>query len=187
MTILRSAKDISAATTADLVETYNAMTGASIKKFENRAIAERRVEMALLAATDRAGHAGVQPNTTPTPKTMQELPHPYPAGSLRAQLSEEIAAQKPVVARPKASELAAAGAPAAPRAVITAVRATFTGTSRCQPNSIRANVLAAIQSAPAPAHTITIADLDKHFGRPTRGYVQKLLEKAHLTIVEGAV
>ncbi len=185
MTILRSAKDISAATTADLVETYNAMTGASIKKFENRAIAERRVEMALLAATDRAGHAGVQPNTTPTPKTMQELPHPYPAGSLRAQLSEEIAAQKPVVARPKASELAAAGAPAAPRAVITAVRATFTGTSRCQPNSIRANVLAAIQSA--PDHTITIADLDKHFGHPTRGYVQKLLEKAHLTIVEGAV
>lgn len=64
-TLITNQNDISTAETADLVYTYNTLEGKSIKKFETRAVAERKVAMAILAAEDRAGHKGVPANTKP--------------------------------------------------------------------------------------------------------------------------
>ena len=64
-TIITSQTEIADATTSTLVATYNHFTGKSIKAFETRAIAERRVAMTLLAAQDLAGHRGTAPNEAP--------------------------------------------------------------------------------------------------------------------------
>lgn len=72
MTILRSASEIASASMADLIETYNHFAEKPVKKFENRTVAARRVEMTLMAATDRAGHAGVKPGEAPKPMTVAE-------------------------------------------------------------------------------------------------------------------
>ncbi len=112
--ILRRAADIPSATTADLVATYNAYSATPVKRFENRAVAERRVEMALLAAIDRTGHAGVPANTTVVvPKTNDEMapaspkpeppqPNPPAPTSKRAKLAAEMALLPPIIPRPKA-------------------------------------------------------------------------------------
>ena len=89
--ILRSAAQIASATSAQLVATYNAMTGKAIKKFENRAIAERKVEMALLSATDAAGHTGVARNTVPVPMTVEELAAKAPAVAVAQALAHQDA------------------------------------------------------------------------------------------------
>lgn len=188
MTIIRDQKDIAAASTADLVETYNAMTGTSIKKFENRAIGERRVAMALLSATDSAAHAGVPKGEHAAPKTVDELAAAtYPAGSMRAKLQEEIAQQQPIAPRPRKAD----DTTAPKRQIITHVRATLTGTSRCQEGSIRAGVLAFIQGCKTKdgsQRVVSVAEVDQvalseHGQASSRGYIQKLVEKGHLEIV----
>lgn len=63
--LITNQNDIADATTEDLVHTYNELEGKSIKKFESREVAERRVANAILAATDRAGHRGVKVGETP--------------------------------------------------------------------------------------------------------------------------
>lgn len=183
VTILRDAKQIAAAPTAQLVATYNALTGKAIKKFENRAIAERKVEMALLSAQDAAAHTGVPANTAPRPLTFAELAEAKAAkfrpGSLAEKLAAEVAQQKPIQPLPKKTVTAAA----TPRVVIVAVRATFAGESRCQVGSKRAAVLKKVQDS--PEHTATVDALDKYFEFSTRGHLQKLLEKRHLVLVDG--
>lgn len=87
--IIRSAAEIAGASMAQLVATYNAMTGKAIKKFENRTVAERRVEMALLSATDAAGHAGVPHNAKPAPMTLAELSAKAPAVAVAQALAHE--------------------------------------------------------------------------------------------------
>lgn len=64
-TLITSQTEIADATTATLVATYNHFTGKNIKAFETRAVAERRVAMALLSAQDLAGHRGTAPNEAP--------------------------------------------------------------------------------------------------------------------------
>ena len=44
-------------TTADLVETYNAMTGGNLTRFSSRGVAEVRTSNAIMAAEDAAGVA----------------------------------------------------------------------------------------------------------------------------------
>lgn len=181
--ILRDQSAVGNATTADLVATYNALTGKSIKKFETRSIAESRVRMAIMSAQDAAGHAGVPKDTKPVAETVAELaaraPNPYPPETLSAKLHEEVEARKPVVPRPKKADAPAEST--STRTVITAVRATFAGTSKVQADSNRAAVLAEVQRcAPEP---VTVAALDAKLGYPTRGYLQKLLEKAHIALV----
>ena len=72
-TIIRTQQEIPEASTAVLLATYNALTGESVARFSTRAAGERRVAMAMLAAVDRVGHAGVKPNTAPAVKTIEEL------------------------------------------------------------------------------------------------------------------
>jgi hypothetical protein len=71
--IIRDQKDIKAASSADLVETYNALAGKSIKKFETRGIAEVRVANAILSAQYAAGKAGVPKDSKPKAATKKEL------------------------------------------------------------------------------------------------------------------
>jgi hypothetical protein len=88
--VLRSAADIKEDTPmAVLVATFNAMTGKSIKKFENRTIAEARVRNALMAAQDATAHLGVPPNqnTPPVPLTVEE----------RQEKAEETGRETPAV------------------------------------------------------------------------------------------
>ena len=64
---------------------------------------------------------------------------------------------------------------------LPAVIATNAGTSKPQAGSIRNNVLLRIQAAPGGA--VSVADLDAHFAQPTRGFLQKLIEKDHLRVI----
>lgn len=73
MSILRNQNEVVGASSADLVETYNALTGKSIKKFENRSLAETRVAAAIMSAENAAGHAGVAKGAEPVAKTKAEL------------------------------------------------------------------------------------------------------------------
>ena len=182
MTIIRTQQEIAAATTADLVETYNALAGKSIKKFENRAIAEARVRMAILSAEDAAGKAGVPKGAKPRAATKAELAtkdkptpmssmaatltNPYPSGSLSAKLRDKANASLPIGER-KAS----------PRVKFTHVAPTFAGESKPNPNSDRARVLAYIQQH---KDGISVEALEKHFNMPCRGFLQKLAEKNHI-------
>lgn len=191
LSIIRSQAQIADATMAQLVATYNALTGKSIKKFELRSIAEARVRMAIMSAEDAAGHAGVPKGTKPVAATKDELhakgrtppvesiePAPQaPTTPLRAKLQAAIDAQPKIVPRTKKADTPKEQHVA--RRIIMRVRATFAGTSKCNAGSIRASVLAKIQEGT----TISVAELDKHFGHSTRGYLQKLLEKSHIEVV----
>ena len=204
MAIITDVKQIEEASSSDLVETYNALAGKSIKKFENITIARRRVEMAMLAAKNADGQTGVPKGTEPQVRTRAEIvakaeaksvPVPqgidddepkFEPGSLGDRLNKAARAAKKIEPRPKKEKTAGA----AKKEVIYAVQATFAGTSRPQAGSVRNNVLVYIQQATngdkVVTSAVTIEALDKHFELNTRGYVQKLLEKNHLIILDEA-
>lgn len=73
ITILRHRDQIATASTADLVATYNAMTGQSVERFSSRQAAEHRTHNALMSAADAAGHRGVKKGEAPVPMTVAEL------------------------------------------------------------------------------------------------------------------
>ena len=129
MTILRNPNHIATAEMADLLETYNALTGNAVERFESRAVAERRTEMAMLAARDAAGHAGVPRGVEPEVKTVAELATPF--NVMVQQLS--VVAEPKRVREIKARELIARPL----RKPADKIRATFTGKSKLQVNSIR--------------------------------------------------
>jgi len=183
MTILRNPNTIATADMADLIETYNALTGNAVERFESRAIAERRTEMAMLAAKDAAGHAGVPRGVEPEVKTVEELGgNPFPFGSMEHQLYIAAEASRAENAPKRIKAMKARELTARPlRTPADKVRATFTGTSKPQAASIRGQVLRAIQES--EGHTVAQADLDAHMGMPTRSFVQKLIEMGHLELV----
>ena len=204
--IIRDRALVATASTADLVATYNALTGNNVERFSTRAIAERRVDMALMAAEDAAGHRGIPKDTKPVAQTVEELgaqgqdvgetatgddegavapgsdENPFTPGSMAHQLwvatKSWDANSKPRSKRePKDSS-----EPKQKRRAALIVQATFAGISRIQAGSRRAAVLKEIQEA--PASTMTLAALDAHFAEPTRGYVHKLIETQHLVAVD---
>lgn len=179
MTILRNQADISTADMEDLIETYNALTGNEVEQFQSRAIAERRTEMAMLAARDAAGHAGVPKGIEPQVKTMAELGiNPFAPMVQQLHIAAEAAAVEPMRVKPmKAREISARPL----RSPLDKIRATFAGKSKPQEGSTRGKVLRAIQEA--EAHTITQVDLDALLGIHTRGFVQKLIEMGHVELV----
>lgn len=183
MTILRNPNAIATADMADLIETYNALTGNSVERFESRAVAERRTEMAMLAARDAAGHAGVPRGVEPEVKTLEELTgNPFPFGSMEHQLYIAAEASRAEAAPKRVKAIKARELTARPlRKPADKIRATFTGTSKPQANSIRGQVLRAIQAS--EGHIVTQQDLDAHMGMPTRSFVQKLIETGHLELV----
>lgn len=73
MAIITLPARIAEATAADLILTFNALTGCSVESFDSRAIAERRVEMAILAAKDADARTGVPKNTDPRVRTRKDI------------------------------------------------------------------------------------------------------------------
>lgn len=201
-TIVRTASDIPAASEAVLRETIKALTGKTVSGFECRAAVEVVAQNAILAARDAAGHLGVPRGARPEaltvaercakaaergidpaaqlPEDQDENTNPYPPGSLAHGLWIASRASTPIdrAAKPEAKP---AGAPRAKRGSAFAVKATFAGASKPNPNSTRMAVLKFIQEQ--PEHTATIAQVEANF-EGARGYVQKLLDKNHLVVVE---
>lgn len=185
MTVLTSQKQIQEASTADLVETYNALTGKSIKKFASRAAGETQVANAILAAEDRAGHAGVAKGEKPPAKPLAE-DAPKPAkGEKIAKALAKIDPAAPAKLSKKAKAEAAAEAPKSGRkATYEFVRMTAPDTKRRpQPDSMRTKVLNALQTldakmkadkVPPAKRVISIADLSKHVEFNARSFVHKL-------------
>lgn len=176
--IIRDRNAVRGADLADLNHTYRALKGEPTHPgFTNRAAAEVQVGMAIMAAEDAAGHAGVPKGTQPKALTPQELQraNPYKEGTLSHQLHEAIASQQPIQrreAQPKEKSS---------RVTIHRVRATFAGTSKPQAGSTRNAVLLHLQSLPNA--TATVEELEAHFKQPVRGYLQKLVEKNHVEIL----
>lgn len=186
-TIIRDREAVRSASLDDLNHTYRELKGEpGFKGFTTRAAAEVQVGMAIMAAQDAAGHAGVPKGTQPPVLTATELAaktNPYKEGTLSHKLHEEIAAQQPITPRPKAEDKPPAER--SKRVVIKRVMATFMGESKPQAGSIRNQVLTHIQQA--ENHTCTVEELEAHFQQPVRGYLQKLIEKNHLVIIEDDV
>jgi hypothetical protein len=178
MTILRSPNTLATASMEDLIETYNALTGNAVEQFQSRAIAERRTEMAMLAAKDAAGHAGVPKGSEPQVKTMAELGNnPFAPMVQQLHIAAEAAAAPLRVKPMKAREMNVRPL----RKPADKIRATFAGKTKLQDGSTRGNVLRIIQEA--EAHTMTQAALDAVVGAPTRSFVQKLIETGHVELV----
>lgn len=195
MTILTTQKEIQEASGPDLVETYNHLTGADLKKFSTVEAGRRRVEMAMLAAKDADQKTGVSAGSEgvvkgrdaiiakakskglPVPPSLDEEVA-FAQGTLGAQLTAQAESAPAIIPREKADPKA----PRTTRKLMFAVQATFAGTSTPQSGSVRNNVLLHIQAAENSA--ITVAALDAHFQQDTRGYINKLLEKDHLVLLD---
>lgn len=182
--LIRDRNAVFNASLEDLNHTYRELRGEpNHPGFKDRAAAQVQVQMAIMASEQVVAHAGVPSGTAPVAKTVAELGYnPYAEGTLSHRLHAEIAQQSPITPRPKKAD--APKDPATRRVVIQAVRATFAGKSQLQSGSVRAAVLKRVQDA--PGHTATVEALEQHFQQPVRGYLQKLIEKNHLAIVEVA-
>lgn len=199
--ILRKASEIREASMSDLVATYNAYADKPVKKFENRAVAERRVEMILLSAKDRAAHAGVPKGAEPQPITNAEAAakkgpvepakraeapaepeaqaNPYPAGSRRAALWEEMRGKAKPTPRPTPEKRPPGEGR---RSTVTHVRLTGRGISKLQAASARATVFDGVTALAARAADGVVAmdDLAAHCGMDVRGHIQKLIVVDHV-------
>lgn len=184
--IIRDRSAVAGATLEDLNHTYRALKGdPGFKGFSTRAAAEVQVGMAIMSAQDAAGHAGIPKGAQPPVLTAAELAaktnNPYKEGTMSHKLHAAIQQQQPIEPRPKASPTT----PAAKRTIINRVMATLAGDSKPQVGSVRNQVLVFIQQC--ENHCCTVAELEAHFQRPVRGYLQKLIEKNHLVVIEDDV
>ena len=182
-TIIRDRSAVKGAAMEDLNHTYRALKSEpSFKGFQSRAAAEVQVGMAIMAAQDAVGRAGVPKGVTPQALTPREIKtnNPYKEGTLSHELHKAVSGQQPIEPRPKAADKETKERQ--PRLLIHKVRATFEGTSRPQAGSVRGQILAWIQEQ--PDNTATVEALEDHFNQPVRGYLQKLIEKNHLAIVQ---
>lgn len=196
MTILKTVEAVRASeSSADLLETYNNLTGATLKRFASVAAGQRRCEMAMLAAKDADAQTGLPAGTDPQPRPRAEivakakkkgLPLPrsldeeveFQDGTLGAELEQQAKTATPIVPRPPRDP----SAPKATRKVMYAVQATFAGKSKPQAGSLRSNILVRIQGEKNSA--ALVSELDAHFETDTRGYINKLIEMEHLVVLD---
>jgi len=181
--IIRDRDAVKGATLEDLNATYRALKNdPGFKGFQSRAAAEVQVGMAIMSAQDAVGRAGVPKGVQPVALTPSEIKNnnPYKEGTMSHSLHDAVTAQQPIEPRPKVSEQPKGER--RKRVIIHKVVATNAGESRPQAGSIRNQVLLYVQNA--PNQTCTVAELEEHFQQNVRGYLQKLVEKNHLAIVE---
>jgi len=124
MTIIRDQNAIAEASTADLLETYNAYTGKNITRFSSRAAGEVQVVNSILAATDASAHAGVPKGSAPRPRTLEELAdlkpkQPTEKESTKMATATAKKAARAATAKPKTPKVAGT---LKPRAVFTRVK-----------------------------------------------------------------
>lgn len=171
--IVLKAQDLAAATVADLEAAYLRLTARPVPVSWSRVVLERRVEMALLAATDRAAHAGVPRGATPDPYSAPPEPEedaPEPPRPVLACVARVIAA----LPAPDAPVVRAKGK-------ALRVRATGRGESRPRPGSERHAVLLYITTS--EGQSATLSGMEAALGYDCAGHVRKLLDKNHLEVV----
>ena len=167
------AQDLSTASVVELEAAYLRLTARPVPVSWSRVVLERRVEMALLAATDRAAHAGVPRGVAPDPYSAPPEPQedlPEPPRPVLACVARVIAA----LPTPDAPIVRAKGK-------ALRVRATGRGASRPRPGSDRHAVLLYITSS--DGRTATLTALETALGYDCAGHVRKLIDKDHLEIV----
>lgn len=168
------AKDIAGASQQALEAAYLRLTARPVPVSWSRVVLERRLEMALLAATDRAGHAGVPRGAAPDPYTAppegDDEARPEPPRAVLAAVAAVIAA----LPAPDAPVARAKGRAAR-------LRATGRGLSRPRPGSERHAVLLFITSSDNATNTIEA--VEAALGYDCRGHIRKLLDKDHLEFV----
>ncbi len=192
--IIRDRALVATASTADLISTYNALTGSDLQRFSSRTVAERRTEMAIMSAENASGHRGVPKGTTPVAQTVAELEqaspetpeadpnvNPFTPGTMAHQLWVATKAWKENSEPRKQRPAKAPSRPRESRQMTLIVKATRSGISKVQVDSVRGQVLAYIQEA--PDGICTIAELNAHFKVPVLGYVHKLVQKNHLEVI----
>lgn len=185
MTIIRAQAQIADASTADLVATYNALTGKSISRFSSRGAGESRVANAIMAAQDRAGHLGVPKGAAPVAITVAEAKakkaagaheEPAPAGSpkpLRAKLALAAGDASPNKAKPKAERAARKT-----NGALVAVKSTGRGEFRLQAASLRGQIMAFVEAQ--GAKSVPMADIVAKFEDRAKGAVRLLMGRDHL-------
>lgn len=182
-TIIRDRFAVSVAHMDDLNHTYRELRGEpNFKGFSSRAAAEVQVQMAILAAENAAGHLGVPKGSQPQALTARELAaaatnNPYKEGTMSHALHDAVNKQQPITPRAGGADKQ----PVARRVKIQRVRYVPGGTSRPQAGSLRNQVL---QYCATQKGVVSVEALEAHFKVPVRGYLQKLIEKGHLVIVE---
>lgn len=216
MTIIRHRKDVPTASTADLLESYNAYTGKSIKKFSSREAAETQTSNAIMAAEDAAGKLGVKKGAKPVAMTAAELDaaraakamgaevlskptgsaqaatKPEPKGkSLREKLSAKAVGEpNKGKAKPQKKEPGAGRAPK-----VTHVKLLPDGRSKMQAGSQRRGVYDAIVGAAAKSKIraadgvtplVNVDALQDDFHSPIRGHILKLIFEGRIAAEEPA-
>lgn len=179
MTILRTQAECDDASMADLLETYNAMTGKAVARFASLEIGRQRTKMAIMAATDAAGHAGVPKHSAPTAKTVEELNQKPAAPAAQpekeatmARTPAKKAAKKSATRTPKKAAKKAATNGAGRHPAYTKVRFTEpTVPRRPQAESMRTRVLEALRKR----KTATVEQLSEDVKFNSRGFVHKLV------------
>lgn len=193
MTLLKNQDETVDAKMADLVETYNALTGKSIKKFESVEIGRVRVCNAMLVAQDSAAQAGVAKGTTPSklqmdtivagttkPKPTEKEPEVATKKTPKAKPAAKKAGATPAAAKKSAVKASKPAAKAGGRAVYTRVRLAEPATlRRPQESSKRTVVLNALRKR----KEATLEQLSADCGFDVRSFMHKLVEVGWAEIV----
>lgn len=190
MTILTKQSEIATASTADLVATYNHLTGKAIKKFASRGAGESQVANAILAGLDRANHKGVPKGktaSTPIPedkpakgkaKAAKAEPAPTPAKLDTKAVAAKVAAN--VTKKPKT---APAGEEATHGRKATYDWVKFVAepdtTRRPNPESMRNKVRMALEQR----GKASISQLTEDVGFNARSYVHKLVMQGWAEVI----
>jgi len=186
MTIIRTQSQIADASTADLIETYNALTGKSISRFSSRGAGESQVANAIMAAQDHAGHLGVPKGAAPVAITVAEatakaaeaneaLAPAVPPQSLRAKLALAAGDASPHTPKPKSDRPKTNGAA---RTKLEAVVPTGGGKFRLQAGSLRGQIMAFVESS--EGKPVQMEAIVAKFEERARGAVRLLMDRGHL-------
>jgi hypothetical protein len=216
VTIIRTRKEVPAASTADLLESYNAYTGKSIKKFSSREAAETQASNAIMSAEDAAGKLGVKKGAKPVAMTLAELDAARAAKAMGADVLSKPTGSAQVATKPepkgkslreslkaKAVGEPNKGKPAPPKKEPGAGRAPKVewvklvagGRSKMQAGSQRKGVYDAIVGAAAKSKSrdadgttpiVNVEALQEDFHIPIRGHILKLVFEGHIAAVEPA-
>lgn len=170
-------QSIKSMTTPELVAEYNRLTGKSIKKFSSRAAGEKQLAGARILFQEKQHPMEPLP---PVPEDLQddEMLQKLQPGSLLHQIYISAQSKKPIERAPKRVSSGVQ------RKKIVAVRIPQGSQplSKLQAHSMRAKIMAYLQTAPDKTATVELLEL--HFECPVRGHLQKLLEKNHVETVE---
>lgn len=208
--IIREQKEISGASTAVLIATYNALTGKNIKKFYSRAAGESQVSNAILGAKDAAGKLGVPKGTNGSTLTAKELaaaksgagskpeaakaeaPKAKAPGkpSLRAKLAAKAGTAEPNKGKPKVVRKATEDGSRAPRLLAVTFSANPSG-ARLNTGSIRSEIAAwmnkrierAKEKGEEKPEQVSVDDVIKKFGPQGRQALQKMIMLGHLDAI----